>query len=175
RAARGPRRLGRGPAGPAGAGGPDRLLLEAGTLAACRSPVDAGALAARLRAALPAAPMTDAVRLDEYDAYYYGRGAGRPPLPVVRVRFADPMRTWIYVDATTARTVHTVNRYGRLERWLFNGLHSLDFAFWYDRRPLWDIGLIVLMLGGLASTGIGVWLGAGRVRRALGRNTAHPG
>ena len=174
RLARAHLRLARGPAGPAGAGGPDRLLLEAGTLAARRSPVDAAELAARLRAALPAAPMTDAVRLDEYDAYYYGRGAGRPPLPVVRVRFADPMRTWIYVDATTARTVHTVNRYGRLERWLFNGLHSLDFAFWYDRRPLWDMGLIVLMLGGLASTGIGVWLGAGRVRRALGRNTAHP-
>ena len=167
-------RLARGPAAPAGAGGPERLLLEAGTLAPRRSTVDTGELAGRLRAALPAAPMTDAVRLDEYDAYYYGRGAGRPPLPVVRVRFADPMRTWIYVDATTARIVHTVNRYGRLERWLFNGLHSLDFAFWYDRRPLWDVGLIVLMLGGLASTGIGVWLGAGRVRRALGRHAAHP-
>ena len=167
-------RLSRGPAAPAGAGGPDRLLLEAGTLAPQRPPVDAGRLAARLRAALPEAPLTDAVRLDQYDAYYYGRGAGRPPLPVVRARFADPMRTWIYVDATTARIVHTVNRYGRLERWLFNGLHSLDFAFWYDRRPLWDIGLIVLMLGGLASTGIGVWLGAGRIRRALARDTARP-
>ena len=162
-------RLARGPAAPAGAPGPDRLLLEAGTLAPRRPPVDAARLAARLRAALPGVPLTDAVRLDEYDAYYYGRGAGRPPLPVVRARFADPMRTWIYVDATTARIAHTVNRYGRLERWLFNGLHSLDFAFWYDRRPLWDVGLIVLMLGGLASTGIGVWLGAGRVRRALGR------
>ncbi len=57
---------------------------------------------------------------------------------------------------------------------VFNGLHSLDFAFWYDRRPLWDVGLIVLMLGGLASTGIGVWLGAGRIRRALARDAARP-
>ena len=130
----------RGPAAPAGAAGPDRLLLDAGTLAPRRPPVDPGRLAARLRASLPGASLADAVRLDEYDAYYYGRGAGRPPLPAVRVRFADPMRTWIYVDATTARIVHTVNRYGRLERWLFNGLHSLDFAFWYDRRPLWDVG-----------------------------------
>ncbi len=162
-------RLARGSAAPAEPGGSDRLLLEAGTLAPRRAPVDAGQLAARLRAALPAAPMTDAVQLDEYDAYYYGRGAGRPPLPAVRIRFADPMRTWIYVDATTARIVRTVHRYDRLERWLFNGLHSLDFAFWYDRRPLWDVGLIALMMGGLASTGLGVWLGAGRVRRALGR------
>ena len=167
-------RLAGGAAAPAEPGRPDRLLLEAGTLARRPAPVDVGGIAARLRAALPAAPVTDAVRLEDYDAYYYGRGAGRPPLPVVRVRFADPMRTWIYVDAATARIVRTVHRYERLERWLFNGLHSLDFAFWYDRRPLWDVGLIVLMLGGLASTGIGVWLGAGRVRRALGRNAAQP-
>ena len=65
--------------------------------------------------------------------------------------------------------VGTVHRYSRLERWLFNGPHSLDFAFWYDRRPLWDIGVITLMLGGLASSGIGLWVGAGRIRRAVGR------
>ena len=76
--------------------------------------------------------------------------------------------------ATTARIVRTVNRYGRLDRWLFNGLHSLDFAFWYDRRPLWDIGLIALSLGGLASSGIGLWVGAGRIRRAIARGRRQP-
>ena len=50
-----------------------------------------------------------------------------------------------------------------------NGLHGLDFALRYDRRPRWDGGLIGLMRGGLASTDIGVRLGAGRVRRALRR------
>ena len=87
----------------------------------------------------------------------------------MRVRFADPLATWLYIDPAAARIVQAVHRYGRLERWLFNGLHSLDFAFWYDRRPLWDAGLIALSLGGLASSGIGLWIGAGRIRGALAR------
>ena len=87
---------------------------------------------------------------------------------MVRIRFADPMQTWIYVDPAVNRIVQTVHRYSRLERWLFNGLHSLDFTFWYERRPLWDIVLILLIVGGLASSGIGLSLGIARVRRALG-------
>ena len=79
------------------------------------------------------------------------------------------MQTWIYVDRAVNRIVQIVHRYSRLERWLFNGLHSLDFAFWHERRPLWDIGLIVLMFGEVASTGIGLWLGIARIRRAFGR------
>ena len=55
---------------------------------------------------------------------------------------------------------------------LLAGLHSLDFAFWRDRRPLWDVGLIALSAGGLASSGIGLWMGLGRVRRAFGRMRA---
>ena len=110
--------------------------------------------------------------LDRYDAYYYARGYSRErqaPLPVLRVKFGDPMETWVYVDPALGRVVAREHRFTRIERWLFNGLHSLDFAFWYDRRPLWDIGVIALSLGGLASSGIGLWIGCGRIRRALGR------
>ena len=146
-----------------------RLVVAANTLQPRHGPFDAHTLVERLRAALPAIPLAGATQLESYDSYYYGRGVDRPPLPVIRIRFADPMRTWIYVDPAVNRIVGTVHRYSRLERWLFNGLHSLDFAFWYQRRPLWDIGLIALMFGGLASSGIGLWLGIKRVRRALGR------
>ena len=152
----------------AGGSGNERLLLSAETLLP-HQPAPAEVLVARLGAALPDVPVTDAARLESYDAYYYGRGADGPPLPVLRVRFADPLETWIYVDAAAGRVVGSVHHYSRLERWLFNGLHSLDFTFWYDRRPLWDIGLISLSLGGLASSGIGLWIGAGRVRRAVSR------
>ena len=146
-----------------------RLLLAADTLAPRNTVASVQTLVDRLQAALPDVPIADASRLDSYDGYYYGRGSERPPLPAVRIRFDDPMRTWVYVDPATNRILRTINRYGRLERWLFNGLHSLDFNFWYDRRPLWDIGLIALMTGGLASSGIGLWLGVGRIRRALRR------
>ncbi len=157
------------PAADAARNGHDRLLVAADTLLPRRAPVAVDTLVSRLQAALPAVPMTGATHMDSYDGYYYGRGADAPPLPAVRLQFADPMQTWIYVDPATSRIVRTVNRYSRLERWLFNGLHSLDFNFWYARRPLWDIGLIALMTGGLLSSGIGLWLGIGRMRRALAR------
>ena len=39
-----------------------------------------------------------------------------------------------------------------LNRWLYHGLHSLDFPFLYYRRPLWDVVVIALSLGGLGLT-----------------------
>ncbi len=162
-------RVSRIPAASVDRNGHDRLVVAANTLKPRRGPFDTHTLVERLRAALPTIPITGATQLESYDSYYYGRGVDRPPLPVIRIRFADPMRTWVYVDPAVNRIVRTVHRYSRLERWLFNGLHSLDFAFWYERRPLWDIGLIVLMFGGLASTGIGLWLGIARIRGALRR------
>ena len=37
-----------------------------------------------------------------------------------------------------------------MSRWLYHGLHSLDFPWLYDYRPLWDIVVITFMLGGTA-------------------------
>jgi hypothetical protein len=62
-----------------------------------------------------------------------------------------------------------ITRLSRVERWLYNGLHSLDFPGFYDRRPLWDIGMILLLLGGLASSSIGLGLGFARVARGVRR------
>ena len=148
--------------------GPADLLAAADTLAVRDRPFRVEALLSRLTAAIPGTPVVASELLHDYDAYYYARRRAAP-LPVLRVKFGDPQETWVYVDPALGRVVASAHRLGRVERWLFNGLHSLDFAFWYDRRPLWDIGLIVLSLGGLASSGIGLWIGWGRVGRALGR------
>ena len=137
-------------------------------------PFGVESLLGRLTAAVRGVPVVESALLADYDAYhYYARGSSRErqaPLPVLRVKFGDPLETWVYVDPALSRVVASVHRFDRVERWLFNGLHSLDFAFWYDRRPLWDVGVIALLsLGGLASSGIGLWIGCGRIRRALGR------
>ena len=145
-----------------------RLLVAADTLAVRERGFSVDSLLARLTAAVPEAPVVESVLLDDYDSYYYSRGR-QTPLPVLRVKLADPGETWLYIDPGLSRVLASVHRLNRVERWLFNGLHSLDFAFWHDRRPLWDIGVIVLSLGGLASSGIGLWVGLRRVRRALGR------
>ena len=145
-----------------------RLLVAADTLAVRERGFSMESLLARLTAAVPETPVVESVLLDDYDSYYYSRGR-QTPLPVLRVKLADPGETWLYIDPELSGVLASVHRLNRVERWLFNGLHSLDFAFWQDRRPLWDIGVIALSLGGLASSGIGLWLGLRRMRRALGR------
>ena len=108
--------------------------------------------------------VTDHALLRTHDAYYYGRDDA---LPVLRLRLDDPRETWLYIDPRTGR-LRLQNQHGsRLGRWLFNGLHSLDFPFLYHRRPLWDVVVIMLSLGGLAISGLGLVLGAQRISRAI--------
>jgi len=152
---------------------PDRLLVAASTLEIRREPFSVDSLIARLMAAVPDVPIAESQLLSEYDSYYYSRGR-QTPLPVLRVKFDDPEQTWFYIDPEMSQVLARIHRYNRVERWLYNGLHSLDFSFWYNRRPLWDIGMILLSLGGLASSGIGLFLGMRRVRRSVKRAVKLP-
>ena len=147
---------------------PDRVVVAAKTLEIRREPFSVDSLMTRLRAALPDVPIVESQLLSDYDSYYYSRGR-LTPLPVLRVKFADAAQTWVYVDPEMSQVLAQIHRLNRVERWLYNGLHSLDFSFWYDRRPLWDIGMITLCLGGLASSGIGLFLGIKRVGRGISR------
>jgi hypothetical protein len=106
------------------------------------------AMADVARATMPDVPVAEAVWLDEYDGYYYDAREARP-LPVLRVRYADPQETWLYLDPSRGGVVQRSEKITRLRRWLYQGLHSLDFPFLYYRRPLWDIVVIVLSIGGL--------------------------
>jgi hypothetical protein len=141
-----------------------RLLVSARTFEPRREPFSVDSLMTRLRTALPDAPIVEQQLLQDYDSYYYSRGR-QTPLPVLRVKFGDPAQTWFYIDPEMSRVVAAVHRLNRVERWLYSGLHDLDFSFWYDRRPLWDIVVITLLLGGLASSGIGLFLGIKRLLR----------
>ena len=67
-----------------------------------------------------------------------------------RVRLDDPARTHYYIDATTARVVGSYSSRDWVTRWAYHGLHSLDFPWLYNHRPLWDIVVITFMLGGAA-------------------------
>ena len=87
--------------------------------------------------------------LHSYDAYYLDRRRERP-LPVVYAELNDPLRSRFYIDPKTARVVGTYNARNWVSRWLYHGLHSLDFPWLYNHRPLWDIVVITLMLGGTA-------------------------
>jgi uncharacterized iron-regulated membrane protein len=122
----------------------------------------------RVRQAHPDGRVVESQVLSGYDAYYYARN-GRASLPVLRVKFDDPDRTWVYIDPGTSRLVAKFTRQERVERWLYHGFHSLDFAFWYSNRPLWDVGVIALSIGGAASSAIGLFVGYRRLARRVKR------
>jgi hypothetical protein len=147
------------------------MLVAATTLERRTTPFAEATLVSRLETALPDVHVTETALLTDYDSYYYSRNR-QTPLPVVRVKLDDPAETWVYIDPAMSRILSQVHRMSRVERWLYNGLHSLDFAFWYNRRPLWDIGMIVLLLGGLATSSIGLFLGVRRLRRTAARAIA---
>ena len=105
-------------------------------------------IAAVARAAQPFS-IADAQVIDQYDAYYLDRTRERP-LPVLRIRLNDEGSTRYYIDPRTGRVVGTYNSRNWVTRWVYHGLHSFDFPWLYNYRPLWDIVVIAFMLGGTA-------------------------
>jgi hypothetical protein len=126
-------------------------LVSAGAPGVPFGAFDRSEVVEAVKRAMPGVAIEDTTWLDGYDSYYYDRHA-ELDLPVLRIRFLDPQRTWLYADPHVGRIVLKEERLSRLNRWLYHGLHSLDFPFLYYRRPLWDVVVIVLSLGGIAST-----------------------
>ena len=134
------------------------------TLELRKDPFSVDALMSRVRETYPDTPIVETRLLEEYDAYHYSRDLAAP-LPILRVKFDDLDNTWLYIDPASGQLSRSLHRLDRVERWIYHGFHSLDFGFWYYNRPIWDIGVIVLSLSGLASSTIGLFLGTRRLWR----------
>jgi uncharacterized iron-regulated membrane protein len=143
-----------------------RLIIAANPLQERKEAFATDVLVNRLKQAVPDTQIAGSAFLTEYDSYYYSRDA-QAPLPVVRVQLEDPDKTWVYVDPEVGQVVGQANRFNRVERWLYNGLHTLDFSFLYYNRPVWDAVVIFLSLGGTAVSAIGLLMGVKRLRRAV--------
>src|SRR5262245_41178402 len=91
--------------------------------------------------------LAQATLIQQYDAYYLDRH-GELPLPVIMVRLNDDENTRYYIDPQTARIVGAYSSSRWVSRWLYHGLHSLNFPWLYRYRPLWDIVVISLLAGG---------------------------
>jgi len=97
---------------------------------------------------LPDAKLESIEFIDEPDNYYYARRDNYRSFPVYRAKFDDPESTWYHIDLNTGEVINRVTNAGRWERWLFNGLHSLDFQVLLRNRPVWDLLVIFLSLLG---------------------------
>ncbi len=103
--------------------------------------------------------------VSEYDNYYYSTHNRYMPLPVFRARFSDAENTWYYIDATTSEVLFRSTQKDRIKRWLYNGLHSLDFRFLLANRPLWDIVVIALSVAGIVFSLTSLIIAWRRLRR----------
>ena len=134
-----------------------RLLAAAILTPSCLTQMPVAPLVAASRRVAGNAAAVSVETLYSYDSYYYDRNFHKP-LPVVRVRLADSKGTWLYINPRTALIQARYTERSRWERWLYNGLHSLDFPFLFYHRPLWDLVVIVLSIGGFALSITGIVL-----------------
>jgi hypothetical protein len=146
------------------------MLMTVNPLAARGGLFPVDSLIARFKEGNPDAPIREAELLSSYDSYYYARSP-KPPLPVLRIKVDDADEAWFYIDPRMSQPVARFSKRERVERWIYHGFHSLDFAFWYDKRPLWDIGVLALLAGGTLSSGIGFYIGVRRLIRNARRLT----
>ncbi|MYK88303.1 MAG: hypothetical protein F4018_08125 [Acidobacteria bacterium] len=102
-----------------------------------------------VRRVAPDAGAVETRILDRYDRYYLDRRRARP-LPVILAQLHDDAATRYYIDPATGRVVGQYSNRRWVSRWLYSGLHSLNFPWLYNNRPLWDIVVITFMLGGTA-------------------------
>jgi uncharacterized iron-regulated membrane protein len=131
------------------------------------APVTEAELAAAARRLAGSVAIAEQGLMNEPDAYYYALQRRRfedIALPYYRIILNDGEQTRVYLDAATGAPVHGVDQAGRWRRWLFSGLHRLDFAAWMRERPFRDALMWLTLLGGLALSITGVWLAVRRVR-----------
>ena len=121
-------------------------VLKAFDKAKPAEPFATDVLLARLRAAAPDASIVTHELLERYDAYYYSRNR-QAALPVLRVKFDDPLETWVYVDPELGQIV-AGSKAGR-ER------DDETILFWHRGLSLSDIALGKAMLDKAKRLGIG--------------------
>lgn len=105
--------------------------------------------------------------VNDEDPYYYSRQRRRfeeVVPPVYQVILNDDDQTRYYLDPNTGALVQRADATGRWRRWLFSGLHRLDFTDWMRTRPFRDILMWLPLLGGLAVSVTGIYLAIRRIR-----------
>jgi uncharacterized iron-regulated membrane protein len=133
-------------------------------------PFTANQAAIRDRAAqLVSAPIESLDTLTAPDAYWYAVDE-EVTLPVWRIRFNDPARTWVHVDPLTGEFLGAVDARGRAYRWLYDGLHRWDFGPLLGHPPARQLLVWLLSLAGLVISISSIWIAWRRLRR-VGRRS----
>jgi hypothetical protein len=131
------------------ADGTRRRWDEAG-LDAPLKPADLDFIAGQL------APDVQPTLLQSGDDYYFDFDGGSTAPPAWRLIAGN--RDRYYVDAVSGSLVRKMDATARANRWWFQGLHRLDFTSVLRARPLWDVVVVILLLGASLIAATGSWM-----------------
>ena len=113
--------------------------------------------------AWPNMSINDMHYIEDNDTYTNLR-EGKLGENVLRVILDNSANTWIHIHKQSGEVVSVMDDGRRVYRWLFNGLHSLDFPSLTSRPLLWYIVILTLLILGALFSLTGTVLG---IRRLL--------
>lgn len=145
---------------------PHMLVRADGPGAQAREDFGEHELLAAARVSMPGLEPSETTWMTGYDAYYYGTRRARR-LPALRVKFDDPSRTWLYLDAHNGALVQRETSRSRTMRWLYHGFHSLDFPGLYQNYLAWTLVVILLSAGGILLSATSIVVGWRHLRIRL--------
>lgn len=151
------------------ADGPSRMLSLDGDLI---DELDRARIVEIVKQVAPDAAAVETRVVDQYDMYYLDR-TRQQPLPVILALMNDAEKTRHYIDPKTGTVVRSYSSRNAWRRWAYNGLHSFNFPWLYNYRPLWDIVVITFMLGGTAlcmTALVLAWRAVGKKLRQISRD-----
>lgn len=121
----------------------------------------------RIRAAVASlGPVAQAEWLQKPDAHYFSHRHHPRGFPVARVSLADPDGRVLYISPTQGRIELVSSSHNQAHRWLYQGLHRLDFPFLMGTPLLRELLILLSSLAGLILSVSGCVLGWQRLRRA---------
>ncbi len=104
---------------------------------------------------------------DSYDNYYKKSAMKNYPLPAYSIKWDNNSKDILYIDPLTGQALTSNNRNSRIHRWLYQGLHKMEFKFLKQHEVLRKTILILLSIGGLIISFTGVILGCKWLKRIL--------
>ncbi len=116
--------------------------------------------------AWPSITIKDSYMVAADDVYGHLR-EGSLPESTLRVVLDDVDETWVHVNLNEGRIISVMDKSRRMYRWLFNGIHSLDLPGLTDKRPLWDVLMVLLMAVGFIFSVTGIVIAYRKLVRLL--------
>lgn len=106
------------------------------------------------RRLVPGAPVIKAERRTTPDRYWHSFKGNFRKLPMFRVEFGDPDKTWLHLDATTGALMGTMQEPDRTYFLAFNEIHKFDYYSVREPGRQILVWFLMLMGTGISTTGV---------------------